>query len=88
MKFLRRTVEYTLFDHKKNEEILEELTVEPDDEKLRRYKSNWLLHVTRMNNNRMPEIMMNLRLNRRRGLGRHLKRLLDEAEAGLSGPNA
>jgi len=88
MKFLRRTAEYTLFDHKTNEEILEELRVEPDDEKLRRYKSNWLLHVTRMNNNRMPEIMMKLRLNRRRRLGRPLKRLLDEAEAGLSGPSA
>jgi hypothetical protein len=42
MKFFRRTAEYTLFDHKRNEEILIELRVEPVDEKLRRYKSNWL----------------------------------------------
>jgi len=28
----------TLFDHKKNEEILEEFEVGPVDEKLRRYK--------------------------------------------------
>jgi len=29
-----------LFDHKGNEEILEEMTVEPADGKLRRYKSS------------------------------------------------
>jgi hypothetical protein len=36
MKFFRRTVGYTLFDNKRNEEILEELKAEPVDEKLRR----------------------------------------------------
>jgi hypothetical protein len=35
MKILRRTAGYTLSDHKKYEEILEELTVAPVDEKLR-----------------------------------------------------
>jgi hypothetical protein len=29
-------------DHERNEEILEGLKVEPIEEKLRRYKSNWL----------------------------------------------
>jgi hypothetical protein len=38
MKFFRRTSGYTLFDHKSNEEILEELKAETVDEKLRRYK--------------------------------------------------
>jgi hypothetical protein len=38
----------SFFDHKKNEDILETLKVEPVDEKLRRYKSNWLRHVTRV----------------------------------------
>jgi hypothetical protein len=41
-----------------NEEMLKDLNVEPADEKLRRYVSNWLRHVTRMNNNRMPKIML------------------------------
>ena len=50
-----RTSGYTLCDHKKNEEILEELKVEGFDEILRRYKSNCLRHVTRMNSNRMPK---------------------------------
>jgi hypothetical protein len=55
MKFFGRTAGYTRFDHKSNEEILEELKVEPVDEKQRRYKSNWLQYVTRINNNRMPK---------------------------------
>jgi hypothetical protein len=39
-KFFRKTARYTLFGHKRNEEILEEMKVEPVGEKLRRYKSN------------------------------------------------
>jgi len=31
------------------------MKVEAVDRKLRRYKSNWLYHVTRMDNNRMTE---------------------------------
>jgi hypothetical protein len=88
MKVLRRTAKYTLCDHQRNEEIWEELKVEPIDEKLRRYKPNWLRHVPRMNNRRMPKIILNYRRNRRRRLGRPLKRLLDEAETGLSRPNS
>jgi hypothetical protein len=59
MQFFRRTAGYTLFEHKKKEEILEELRVETVHKKLRRYKSNWLQHVTRMTNNRMTKIMLN-----------------------------
>jgi predicted deacetylase len=40
-----------------NEEILEELKAEQAGEELRRYKSNWLRHVTRV----MPKIMLNYR---------------------------
>jgi len=65
MQFFRRAVGYTLLDHRRNEEILEKLKVEPVDMKLRRYKSNWLQHLTRTNN-RMPKIMLNFRPNGRR----------------------
>jgi len=51
------------------------------------YKSNWLRHVTRLNN-RMPKIMRNVWPNGRRRLGRPLKRLLDETETGLLTPNS
>jgi hypothetical protein len=61
MKFFRRTAGYTLCDHNTNEEILKELKKEPVDEKLRKYKSNWLQHVMRVNNNRMPKIMLKYR---------------------------
>ena len=54
MKFFRRTGGYTRFDHKRNEEVKVELV----DKKLREYKSNWLLHVTRMNNNRMLNVRL------------------------------
>jgi hypothetical protein len=67
---------------KRNEEILEEMKIESVDEKLRRYKANWLRHVTRMNNK-----MLNYRRNGRKRLARPLKRLSDEAETGLSRPN-
>jgi len=53
MIFFRRTAGYTLLDHKRNKEILEELKVEPVDEKRNRFNTNRLRHVTRMGNNRM-----------------------------------
>jgi len=55
MKLFRRRSGYILYDHRRNEEILEELKLEPVDEKLRRYKSNWPRQVKRMNNNRMTK---------------------------------
>jgi hypothetical protein len=63
------------------------LKVEPADQRLRRYKSNCLRHVTRMNSSRMAKTKLNYRTNGRRRLGRPLKRLLDEAETGLLRPN-
>jgi hypothetical protein len=46
IKFFRKTAGYTLFDHKRNKEILEEFKVEPVDKKLRRYKANWPCNMT------------------------------------------
>jgi hypothetical protein len=84
MKIFRRTVGYTPFDHKRNEEILEALKIEPVGEKLRRYKSNLLRHVRRMNSNRMTKIMLSCRTNGRRRLGTPLKRL-KQVYRGLTG---
>jgi hypothetical protein len=72
---------------KRKEEILEELNVEPLNEKLRRYKSKLLRHVTRMNSSRMAKIMLNCRQNSQRRLGRSLKSLWDEAETDLRSSN-
>jgi len=55
MKYFRRTAVCNLFDYKRKEEILDELKEETVDDKLRRFKSNGLRYLTRMNNNRMPK---------------------------------
>jgi hypothetical protein len=88
IKFSRKNAGCTRLTTKRNEEILEDEQVEPADEKLRRYKSNCPQHVTRTNNKRITKIMLNYRPNEQRYLGRPLKRLLDEAETGLSRPNS
>jgi hypothetical protein len=77
MKIFRSTVGYTLIYHKRNEEVLEKLKVVPADDKLRRYKSNWLRRLTRMNSNKMTKIMLNCRPSGRRRFERPLRRLLD-----------
>jgi hypothetical protein len=87
MEVLKLTAGITFLDEK-NEEIKSDLEVEPDGEKLRRCNSNWLRHATRMNNNRMPKVMLNFRPNGRRRLARRLKRLLDETGTGLLRPKS
>ena len=84
MKFFRRAG-CTLRGQKMYEEILEELKGKSVDEKLRTYKSNWLRHVTRMNNNRMPTIMLNYKLKGWRRFGRPLKRLLTRPKQAYRG---
>jgi len=88
MKFFTRTAGYTLFDHKRTEEILGELKVQAVGEKIKRYNSNWLRHVIRMSSSRMRKIMLYYRLDERGRLGRTMKRQLDGAETGLSRPNS
>jgi hypothetical protein len=58
MKFLRRTVGYTLLDHKKNEDILQELNTTPVLEKITKYRHNWVKYVHRMNNSRFPKALI------------------------------
>ena len=84
-KFLRRAAGYILFGHKRNEDALEGLKLEPVDKKVRRYKSDWQGLVTRINNNRLPKIMLNYRPNGRRLIGRSLKKLLYEVEKVYQG---
>ncbi|KAJ4446853.1 hypothetical protein ANN_13552 [Periplaneta americana] len=84
----RRTAGYTLLDRKRNEEILEQLEVESVEEKISRYKFNWLDHVRRMENSRIPKIMMQYKPRGHRRPGRPLRRLLDGAETALQRPNS
>jgi hypothetical protein len=38
MRFLTKTANYTLFDHKRNQDIIKELRIEPVLEKINNYK--------------------------------------------------
>jgi len=86
-EIFHRAAGYTLVDHERNAEILEEVKAEPVDRKLRRYKSNLLRHVTRMNSSRMANGMLNCRPIGRRRLERPLKGQSYEGETGLARPN-
>jgi hypothetical protein len=89
MKFLRRTAGYTLLNHKKNEDILQELDTTSVLEKITKYRHNWAEHVHRMNNSRFPKTLIEYHPRGRRRRGRPLKRLLDgvhiETETGHMG---
>ena len=76
-EIFQKKSEIPFLTFRRNEGILEELKVEPVDQKLTRYKSNWLRHVTRTISNRMPKIMLNYRTNGRRHLGRPLKQQIE-----------
>jgi hypothetical protein len=88
MKYLRRTKRYTLLNHKRNEEILEELHVTPLEDKLRTYRHKWFQHVHRMEDNRLPKQFLDYHPKGRRRPGRPCKRLLDDmtAETGTGHP--
>jgi hypothetical protein len=88
MKFLRRTAGYTLLDHKKCEDILQELNTTTVLEKIK-YRHNWVKRVHRVDNSRFPEALIEYNPRGRRRSGRPLKRLLDgvqnETETGHMG---
>jgi hypothetical protein len=81
MKYLRRTAGYTLLNHKRNEEILEELHVTPLEDKLCTYRHKWFQHVHRLEDNRPPKQLLNYHPKGRRRPGWPLKRLLDDMTA-------
>jgi hypothetical protein len=62
MKFFRKQPGTPFLTTNGMTKFFKELKVESSDEKLRRCKLNWLLHVTRRNN-RMPKIMLGYRSN-------------------------
>jgi hypothetical protein len=92
MKYLPRTAEHTLLDHKRKEEILEELHVTALEDKLCTYRHKLFQHVHRMEDTRLPKQFLNYHPKGRRRLGRPPKRLLDdmtaETETGHPGLNS
>jgi hypothetical protein len=74
MKFMRKTAGLTLWDHKRNEEILKNLKVEPVYKFIQNYRANWKDHIEIINSNRIPNNLLNYRPHGKRSLGRSLKR--------------
>jgi hypothetical protein len=52
MKILRKTAGYALMDHKQNEEIIQGLQVATITNKIQNYKTKWIQHVSRMDDQR------------------------------------
>jgi hypothetical protein len=77
MKFMRKTAKYTWQDHKRNQDITEELKIQPVMEKINNYKNKWIQHVRRMDRARLPRGILKYQPAGRRDQGRPLKRLLD-----------
>jgi hypothetical protein len=74
MKFTRKTAGLTLWDHKRNEEILKNFKVESISKFIQNYRANWKEHIERMDSSRIPNNLLNYRPLGKRSLGRPLKR--------------
>jgi hypothetical protein len=74
MNFMRKTAGLTLWDHKRNEEILKNLKVEIIFKIIQNYRANWKEHTERMDSSRIPNNLLNYRPNGKRSLGRPLQR--------------
>jgi hypothetical protein len=48
IEFMRKTAKYTWQDHKRNQDITEELEIRSVMEKINNYKNKWIQHVRRM----------------------------------------
>ena len=74
MKLLRPLAGYTLYDHKTNDYIRRELRITDIRDKLDEYRRNWLLHLQRMPQSRIPLKSYHYRPQERRTVGRPKKR--------------
>jgi hypothetical protein len=71
---MSKTAGLTLWDHKRNEEILKNLKVEPVSKFIQNCRANWKEHIERMESNRIPNNLLNYKPHGKRSIGRSLKR--------------
>jgi len=74
MKLLRPLAGYILYDHKKNDYVRRELRITDILDKINEYRRNWLSHLQRMPQNRIPLKSHHYRPHGRRTIGRPKKR--------------
>jgi hypothetical protein len=73
MKLLRPLAGYTLYDHKTNDYIGRELRITGILYKIDELRGNWLLHLQRMSQNRIPLKSYHYRPQGRRTIGKPKK---------------
>ncbi|KAJ4451036.1 hypothetical protein ANN_02472 [Periplaneta americana] len=69
----------TEWDHKRNEDVMEELQLEPGINHVKHYHNNWINHLHRMHRDRIPKVMLHYRPNGKRSLGRTKKRWIENS---------
>jgi len=74
MKLMIPLAGYTLYDHKTNDYIRREIRITNVLDKRDEYRRNWLSHLQRMPQNRIPLKSYHYRTQERRTIGRPKKR--------------
>jgi len=72
--FLRSVTGYTKLDKIRSEVIRKELEVSAIQDVRLKYKQNWINHLERMDNTRLPKHALNYKSRRRSDCGRPRKR--------------
>jgi len=74
MCFLRSVTGYTKLDKIRSEVIRKELVISGIQDMRLKYKQNWINHIERMDNTRLPKHTLNYKPRGRRDRGRPRKR--------------
>ena len=74
MRLLRSVTGYTGLDSIRSEVIRKELEISGIQDVRLKYKQNWINHLERMDNTRLPKHVLNYKPRGRRDCGRHRKR--------------
>ena len=69
MKFMHRIAGCTMWDYRKNDDILEELKMVPIINYIHQYQQNRYQHVNRMSRSRIPRAIANYQPNGKKYLG-------------------
>jgi hypothetical protein len=59
MRFLRSVAGYRLTDHRRDEDIREEIQIKDINSRIKDYQIKWLQHLERMEQNRIPKLLLN-----------------------------
>ena len=74
MRFVRSVTGYTRLDKIRNEVVRKELKISGIQDVRLKYKQNWINHLERMDNTRLPKNSLNYKPRGRRDRGRPRKR--------------